>query len=396
MMLIDNAYDYSWDSAYVGNFCDDLQNALDCVTTATSTYTDGFLADTTYQTCDDYISSIDTGLCTPSCADTSVSNDYTVSWCETCTDTTADGCFTYMQNAAQDVSTSCTDFQTGLSCLVDLDYFTNNALQCSNLVANLPSSCSFTCPNQCSATCNYRSCDEIIEIADAITCAQIENTWECDCAGCSCSTSASDVAALGYSSVIGTACYFTLAGFDTNRANIESLSDATFMIGTVDECANVCDDESTCNGFSYNLATEECTFVIDPSRLSEETNGDSMCLAKRTNTGSTTSTTTTTQQYQKDDNIENAPENVGLIAGVIVGVVVVGVIVGVVVWKVKDNSTSRYGFSPQNSPKAGNYAAPAPASGPASNHKKRKKKYPSTTPAAIDEDKQIDQDHFEL
>ena len=43
MSLVDNAYNLSWDRSYSGNFCNDLQTAVDCATAGSTEFPDGYL-----------------------------------------------------------------------------------------------------------------------------------------------------------------------------------------------------------------------------------------------------------------------------------------------------------------------------------------------------------------
>lgn len=80
VQLVDNAFDLSWNQEYTGNFCNDLQTALDCITTPTTTYPDGYLVDSIGVSCSDYLDDTNTGLCSPQCSNTTSSSDTSIEW----------------------------------------------------------------------------------------------------------------------------------------------------------------------------------------------------------------------------------------------------------------------------------------------------------------------------
>eukprot|EP00750_Incisomonas_marina_P017634 INCI2297.2.p1 GENE.INCI2297.2~~INCI2297.2.p1 ORF type:complete len:600 (-),score=87.07 INCI2297.2:743-2542(-) len=210
MSLVDNAYNLSWDRSYSGNFCNDLQTAVDCATAGSTEFPDGYLQTTTSKSCSEYLAGTDLGLCTDVVCNAAPTTDISVDWCTTCRLSTADNCFAYLQQAAQDATTSCADLSSAMTCLTSVDYFASNDLQCSATLSTLNPTCSLSCPAQCQSNCNYRSCDEIIELADVVTCAQMENAWGCDCSGCACESSSAKLNALGYRATVGTSCYFSV------------------------------------------------------------------------------------------------------------------------------------------------------------------------------------------
>jgi len=172
--------------------------------------------------------------------------------------------------------------------------------------------------------------------------------------------------------------------------DLESTGGTSYVnSATVDECATYCGDNPlVCGGFSYNIGTQQCIFVQNASRLGSD-KGEFLCFQ---NTGSPI-TTTTLPQYAAVTDATSISDSAIPIGASIGAVVVVGVIVGIVIWKVNDRKKQEaLGFSPQNKDRPTTYAAPAVESPGGRTPKSTR----HDNLNAIDEERQIDQDGFEL